>query len=370
MRLIKAAGRLPRRALVGYAVAVLATILTTALAYLLIEPVARRYPFFTYYPATLVSAYLGGLGPGLLALVLSEIALWYVWLDPGVPQRARDVGALAVFFATGAALSWMMEALHRAQDRLRAALEREQAENAVKDVFLAGLSHELRTPLNVIMGRAQLLRTMWSDERLQQNVEVIERNASAQLRLVEDLLDSQRIVQERFELRRERVSLDQLAKAALDTVRLQVDDRRLQFTTRLDQVECWGDPARLEQIFHNLLGNALKFTERPGRIGLTVRRERGTAVIEVEDSGIGIAPDFLPYVFERFSQADQSYSRTHQQGLGLGLAIVKAIAEAHEGSVTAESAGPGHGARFTVRLPIRRGPVEGAEAEPLADAGL
>jgi signal transduction histidine kinase len=324
-------------------------------AVFLIPVVAREYPFFTYYPAVMLGGFVGGLRPGLVALLASEVALAGFWLPMAAP---RDPLALLVFFLTGVALAALMETMHRAHDRLDAALVQERQSNTMKDAFLTSLSHELRTPLNVVMGYSQMLQVIATDERMKQGLDTIRRNADAQFALVEELLDSQRIVQGQFGMKGEMVQLDTLAYEAIKDLGLAAQKGGIHFASRIENVLLWGDAARLRQLFRNLLDNAVKFTKSPGCIGLTIRRVGEAAEIVVEDSGIGIEADFLPYVFERFRQADQSHSREHQMGLGLGLAIAKAIVEAHDGDITVFSAGKDRGTVFTVRLPVRQEPDE------------
>ncbi|HYN83826.1 MAG TPA: response regulator [Pyrinomonadaceae bacterium] len=227
--------------------------------------------------------------------------------------------------------------------------------NRAKDVFLATLSHELRTPLTPVLGWVNLLRSAGSNSDpalVSQALEAIERNARLQARLIDDLLDISRIVSGKLRLEWEPVDLGKIAKAAAETVRPGALAKSITLDLRLsgEPVVVYGEQVRLQQIVWNLLTNAVKFTPAGGRVTLELRREGGDARLSVEDNGIGIMPDFLPHVFDRFRQADGSTTRQHG-GLGLGLAIVRALAELHGGSVRAESAGLGAGARFTLTLP-------------------
>ncbi|MDB5326074.1 MAG: hybrid sensor histidine kinase/response regulator, partial [Phycisphaerales bacterium] len=233
---------------------------------------------------------------------------------------------------------------------------RAHAEHAsrMKDEFLATLSHELRTPLNAILGWSQILTATPPDaEELHQGLEVIERNARSQAKIIEDLLDMSRIISGRVRLETALLDLPALAKGAIETVHPAADARGvgLLFIDQVRDARVAGDPARIMQILWNLLTNAIKFTPRGGevRLGLAVV---GQAVeINVQDTGEGIRPDFLPFVFDRFRQADSSSTRRHG-GLGLGLAIVKELAELHGGSVRAVSEGMAQGSTFTVTLPL------------------
>ena len=234
---------------------------------------------------------------------------------------------------------------------------RRQAEeaNRIKDEFLATLSHELRTPLNAMLGWAQLLRTGHLDAAAAgRAVEIIERNARAQAQLVADLLDVSRIVTGKLRLERRRIELPLVLEAVLDTVRPAADAKGIHLAARLPpQVpEIRGDADRVQQIVWNLLSNAIKFTPPGGHVEVAVAPEDGGVTLRVSDDGIGIRPDFLPFVFDRFRQAESTTTRTHG-GLGLGLSIVRHLVELHGGTAEAASAGEGRGATFTVHLPAR-----------------
>jgi signal transduction histidine kinase len=225
--------------------------------------------------------------------------------------------------------------------------------NRAKDIFLATLSHELRTPLTPVLGWVNLLKTGALDSSsTTQALDTIERNARLQARLVDDLLDISRIVTGKLQFEREPVDLTGIVRAAANTMRAQAEQRGVSITSNLPPASLvvQGSPVRLQQIVLNLLSNAVKFTESGGRVTLSVKSSGGQASVIVEDTGLGIAPEFLPHVFESFRQADGSTTRQHG-GLGLGLAIVRALARLHGGSVSAESEGIGKGARFIFTLP-------------------
>ena len=237
-------------------------------------------------------------------------------------------------------------ALHRA---------RADAEHAsrLKDEFLATVSHELRTPLNAIMGWVSMLRqAQFEPERIAKVLEIVERNARAQAQLIADILDISRMITGRVKLNLAPVSLARVVLDALDTVKPGAHSRGLEIRTDIDEgAVVQGDAERLQQVFWNILSNACKFTPAGGRIDVKLTDEGHLASLSVTDTGAGIDADFLPYVFDRFRQADQTFTRAHG-GLGLGLAIVKHLVEMHGGEVSAESNGPGTGARFEVRLPV------------------
>jgi PAS domain S-box-containing protein len=232
---------------------------------------------------------------------------------------------------------------------------RQQAERTsrMKDEFLATLSHELRTPLNAILGWTQILRatTAPGHESLTA-IETIERNARAQTRIIEDLLDMSRIISGKVRLDVQPVELPRILEAAIETIRPAAEAKGVKIQSVIDPhaAAVNGDPNRLQQVFWNLLSNAAKFTPRGGCVRVMLERVNSHLEVSVIDSGAGIDPEFLPNVFDRFRQADGSNTRTHG-GLGLGLAIVKQLVELHGGSVSAKSPGLEHGSTFTVALP-------------------
>jgi PAS domain S-box-containing protein len=237
-----------------------------------------------------------------------------------------------------------------ALDRIQLYREAQEA-NRLKDEFLGTLSHELRTPLNAIFGWARILRTRSLDEKSAHAVEVIERNAEAQIQLIEEVLDVSRIIRGKMTLAMEPLDVAAIVRSTIDTVRPAMHAKRIRLDERITETTpVAGDAHRLEQVFWNLLSNALKFTGSDGAITVALRSSGGSVEFEITDTGIGIRRDVLPFVFDRFRQADSSTTRTYG-GLGLGLAIVKHIVELHGGTVAAASAGEGLGATFTIRLP-------------------
>ena len=217
------------------------------------------------------------------------------------------------------------------------------------------VSHELRSPLNAILGYARILRSGRPDKELiEKAVAVIERNAKAQLQIVEDLLDSARIITGKLRIDLGSTSLAPLLEAALDTVRSAAAVKRITLIDNIDQApeEILADPTRLQQVVWNLLSNGVKFTPEGGRVELRTESDPDQIRIIVSDNGKGIDPTFLPFIFDRFRQADTTSARS-ASGLGLGLSLVKHLVELHGGTITAESEGIGHGSTFTVTLPRR-----------------
>jgi signal transduction histidine kinase/CheY-like chemotaxis protein len=263
----------------------------------------------------------------------------------------EDVPLLSII-ANQAASALLNARLYKDAIEGRRALERA---NKIKDEFMATLSHELRTPLTPILGWTQILSHIDPDdhETLKHAVSVIERNARFQTQLINDLLDMSRIESGKLLISIQPSDINLAVSSVVDGLRNYAESRGVRILTSLDEnrVIVSADPARLEQIINNLLTNAIKFTDEGGRVTVSTERRDRTAVLICADTGIGIEPDFLPYMFERFRQGDSS-GRRRQSGLGLGLSIVKSLIEMHKGSIEARSEGPGRGSTFIVELPI------------------
>ncbi len=262
----------------------------------------------------------------------------------------------------------MLEQIERQDIDLKASREQAEVASRMKDEFLATLSHELRTPMTPILGWAQILRRIAGDDpKIVQAAEVIERNALVQTRIIDDLLDMSRIVSGKIRLEVRPYDLRDVVDAAVEAVRAAAEARGIVLETRVDASvpTLRGDPQRIQQVVWNLLSNAIKFTGQGGSVRLEARRVQAQVQVSVSDTGLGIAPEFLPFVFERFRQADSSATRNHG-GLGLGLAIVKQIVELHGGTVGVASGGAGQGACFTIALPVSplRGDTRVAAALP------
>ena len=301
--------------------------------------------------------------------------LFFAHEKPGVftERSERLVRGLAAQAAIAIDNARLYEAAQKSAEERKQLLDSErfaraEAEraSAMKDEFLATLSHELRTPLSAILGWAQVLRLRRMGEaELRQGLETIERNARIQTQLIEDLLDMSRITSGKLRLEVQRVDPSGFVEAAVDTVRPAAEAKGITLHLRHDPDTgtLAGDAGRLQQVVWNLLSNAIKFTPPGGRVQVTLQRVGTNVEIGVSDTGIGIRPEFLPYVFERFRQADASTTRAFG-GLGLGLSIVRHLVELHGGSIRVESAGEGLGATFTVSLPC------GDAASPAAGVRL
>jgi signal transduction histidine kinase/FixJ family two-component response regulator len=261
--------------------------------------------------------------------------------------------------------------LAEAEQALAESARREaEAAHLAKDQFLAVLSHELRTPLNAILGWAQLLasRDDVQPEQAVRGLRVIERNARAQTQLIDDLLDISHIVGGKLRLELRRVRLGTVVEAAIESVSPAAKAKGIAIDRDLDagREVVLADPDRLQQVLWNLISNAVKYTPPEGRVALRARRDGAEVEVRVEDDGEGIEPETLPKLFQLFEQGDSGTTR-RSTGLGLGLAIVKQLSELHGGSITAESAGPGQGSVFVLRLPLARdGQIGGEDAADAA----
>ena len=282
-------------------------------------------------------------------------------------DHGRPAGCLAVLQDLTEYQNALREAARRAAELEASELERErllreaqaaqrelEAASRMKDEFLSVLSHELRTPLNAVLGWARILRMRPVGEQTAHAVAVIERNAAAQARLIDDLLDLARIITGQTRLTLDEVDVGAVASGAMESVRPAADAKRI--TIGLDipgpLPKVSADPHRLQQVFWNLLSNAVKFTEPGGTVSVSVVADDNRVIARVTDTGIGVSSSVLPLVFNRFTQADSSSTRAHS-GLGLGLAIVRHLVELHGGTVQAFSEGPGRGSTFGFAIPRR-----------------
>lgn len=301
-------------------------------------------------------------------------------LESRIAERTRELASANVALSAEIA-----ERVRIEQDRV-SLLQREQAArleaeaaNRMKDEFLATLSHELRTPLNAIIGWAHVLgQTSGDRATVQRGAEVIRQNAAAQAKLIEDILDVSRVVGGRLVLDFRAVQMRGVIEDAIESLVPAATAKGIHIERLLiSGTQVLGDRDRLQQVVWNLVSNALKFTPKGGRVEIELREEEGDIAVRVSDTGIGIPADFLPFVFDRFRQADSSISRRHS-GLGLGMAIVRHLVELHGGTVSAESEGEGKGATFRLLLPRNGDVVPTVEvpappvdrrAEPVADLG-
>jgi PAS domain S-box-containing protein len=275
-------------------------------------------------------------------------------IAPLTDDRGEVTGAINCFYDVTERKNFERERETLLASERASRMEAEEA-NRSKDIFLATLSHEVRTPLNVMLGWATILRNkQCTAQEVREGAEVIERNCRAQAQLLDDVLEVARIISGKLRLEVKPCDLATVINAAIDVVRPAADAKQINLTAAVDlsasPLSC--DDIRIQQVVWNLLSNAIKFTPNGGRVQVTLDREESHARIAVSDNGQGIEPGLLPYVFDRYRQADGS-TRRRLGGLGLGLSIVKHIVEQHGGTVEASSEGEGRGATFIVRLPIQ-----------------
>ncbi|HXR93622.1 MAG TPA: HAMP domain-containing sensor histidine kinase [Steroidobacteraceae bacterium] len=348
-----------QRYLVGVGLTVLAWLASLAMQ----AVTGGRVVIIPFFPAMIAVALYAGVGPGVMSTVITVLIAFTSWRGGWGANSylpVSDAWAL-LMFVLSATLIMIIAARLRQVEQRRAellALERqarEEAERAgrMKDEFLATLSHELRNPLSAIVGWAQVLHTQPLPPQVVRGLEVIERNARAQTRIVDDLLDMSRISAGMARLDIRNVDLQKVVDAAILPIQPAAHAKRI----TIDRVAAASpltascDPDRLQQVIANLLTNAVKFTPEGGWIEVRLEHRPPHVEISVRDNGIGIDPGFLPFVFDRFRQADPSSTRQHS-GLGLGLSICKQLVELHGGTIRASSDGTGKGSTFTIRLPV------------------
>lgn len=388
----------------GFAILVTGLILLLSLA--LGQVLEEAIPLVLFVIAVMVSSWYGGRGPGILASVLSVLAGNYFLMEPArafALSSPTDWLRVGAFLVTAGVVSSLSEAMHAARrqaelqareaeqgrrelesvmaarakveaerERLLGHLEAELAGRRVleeslrrqtealqdadrrKNEFLSMVSHELRNPLAPVYNAVQLMAVQSIDrDEIERLRRMIERQLGHLIRLVDDLLDISRITRGKIKLRKARVDLARVVSMAVETSRPLIEDRGHVLTVTLPEtpLQIDGDATRLAQVLSNLLNNAAKYTERAGRIDLRVEQVENTAFLRVRDTGIGIAPEMLPRVFDLFLQAESSTSRT-EGGLGVGLALVRQLVEMHGGTVEARSEGLGKGTEMMVLLPV------------------
>jgi signal transduction histidine kinase len=380
----------PSSAARPYLVSALAIVIALAVRALMAPLWETTAPFALFMFATALTAWFAGTGPALVTGAAGVFTRVYFDAAGAVTARGWEEGvrlALFVLYAVAVAivLNRMredrralsasvesarreLEERRRVEAALRASEQRLQqladvlderrlvAEDAnrLKDEFLAVVSHELRTPLNAILGWSSLLRGgTLPPARTLHALDVIARNARRQSEIVGDLIDAARTITGQLRLERLRVTLQEPVYSAIRSVRPAADARFIELVITAPSLPLlvWGDANRLEQVVGNVLANAVKFTPPNGRVEVRLAACDGFAEITIADTGIGIDPDTLPFVFDRFHQGDSSPSRSHG-GLGLGLTIARHIVELHRGSLEARSEGQNKGATFTIRLPL------------------
>jgi len=312
-----------------------------------------------FFAAILLSAWYGGLGPGLLAIALSGVATGYFLLPPDHAHAGEAIGAYMLRLIVFTVVALLTNALHVATRRAAAAADRArqaaESASAAKSRFLAMVSHELRTPLSPVLMIAEILEQDPSlPQRVRRDMASIRRNVELERRLIDDLVDLTRISSGKMSLQCQPIDIHEPLAQAIRVCEAEAIEKGLKVATHFDagQPVLSGDAVRLQQVFWNLLRNAVKFTPAGGAIDIYTSNAGGNIVVTFTDTGIGIEPQRLSSIFEAFEQGGADI-QSQFGGLGLGLAICQALIEAHGGSIRAQSEGPGQGATFRVTLPAR-----------------
>jgi signal transduction histidine kinase/CheY-like chemotaxis protein len=377
-----------QQAVPGYLIAVGTTAGVAIIRLTISDTLGNFAPIVSFTIAIVIAAWYGGMRPGLLATALSVLAADYLYSPHNRTFRIETVSggvALGVLAFSGVLISLLCESLHGTRRRLEAEqenlrhsieLQRQMREALAesdrrKDEFLATLAHELRNPLAPVRNAIHILRArLPPTPELHWARDVIDRQVTQMTRLIDDLMDVSRITRGTFELRRERVTLEEVVRGAVETSRPSIDASGHELAVELphEPVFLDADIIRLAQVFSNLLNNAAKYTPPGGRIAVTGEIDAGMVRVSVEDSGIGIPAAMLTRVFEPFTQLDRSLERS-RSGLGIGLALAKRLVEMHGGTIEAHSGGPGLGSRFMVQLPVAVQPVAPAARASLEMRG-
>jgi signal transduction histidine kinase/CheY-like chemotaxis protein len=365
-RRVHANARLHESSVGRYVIAGAAVCVAFAIRLALKPLIDNASPFLLFTPSVMVAAWYGGVGPATFATIASALLGNHYFLralgEPGIEQWDR----VALFVVVSAAIASLATVLRTSRRRLAESVWRDQkaraeaeAANQTKDDFISLVSHELQNPVSVILGWASTIRRReLRGDALKIALDVIERNALVQSRLVQDLLDRARITSGRLYLEPQIVSLSEVVRAAVEQMRPAFDHNHVELTIDIRDGEyaTSADPVRLQQVFTNLLSNAAKFTPPGGHVAVELSCTPSLATVVVRDDGIGIRPEFLPRVFDGLQQ-DPRAAEPASRGLGLGLSIARHFVERHAGSIRAASDGPGTGATFTVVLPLQPQPA-------------
>jgi signal transduction histidine kinase len=361
-------GRQPSGYLLHHLAAISFTLAALLIRWLLDPVLGDLQPLSLLFGAVALSVWIGGYKPAVTATMLGYFGADYLFTDPrGVIaiETAQQLISLITYLLSSAIIIAFGEALRRssaqsvryAQQLEQHKIELEDAHKA-KDEFLATLAHELRNPLAAVTNIAQVLTLRAAKyPSIGEACKILDRQTAHVTRLVDDLLDISRIRSGRVHLSKETLRIREIVAVAVDAIRpaAQVAGHSLEVLEEDEQLVVYGDFARLTQVVSNLLSNAVRYTPPAGSIRVTLRREPGTAVITVQDTGIGIPPHMLENIFNMFEQADTAVGRS-RSGLGIGLALVRKLLALHDGDVKASSMGAGMGSEFTVRLPLLEAP--------------
>jgi signal transduction histidine kinase len=362
----------------GCLVAALAVALALLVRMLLRPALGNASPFLLFTPAVAVAAFYGGVIPAALATLLST-GLGGRFFLTGVGEPIVDKwDRVILFIVVAAVITASSTLLRRSRHQLAASLWREQKARAMaeaadrtKDDFLALISHELQTPMSVVLGWiASIRQQRLNPDAVDHALEAIERNARILSRLVDDVLDRSRIATGTLRIDPQAISLLTVVRAAVDQMRSKIESAglHLQVAAPDDDTVIVGDSIRLQQVFTNLLSNAVKFTPKGGQISVALTVTEREARVTVADTGNGITPDVLPFVFYAFRQGHETLQQS-PNGLGLGLSIARYLVERHDGTITVASDGPGRGSAFTVMLPLAQQPSpHGAVRHAIVDS--
>jgi two-component system CheB/CheR fusion protein len=338
---------------VRYSIAPLSVLLALAIT-VGIASLVNQSVTSLFFAAVMVSSWLGGLGPGLLATVLSLFLIEFFVVAPAYSLvfGFEDVVRSGVFLLVAVLISWLNTARRRLESESRRQATLLEQKDIAKNAFLALLAHELRNGLAPMTNVAHIL-SRTAPERDRVVTGVLERQTRHLAQIVDDLMDFSRLGQGKFRIKRRTIDLANVLRNVIDCQRpLAVErDHELSMTVPAASTFVVGDEVRLEQALVNLVSNAIKYTPHAGHIGVSLTQEGGDAVIRVSDNGIGIAQDMLPRIFDPFAQGED-IGTVEADGLGLGLALVRGIIERHDGTIEAMSAGVGRGSEFTIRLPL------------------
>jgi signal transduction histidine kinase len=367
--------RLHEHRVLRYVVAIAAALATIGLLIplrFLIEPLPAP-PFLL---TVMVVAWLAGFGPAVVTVLLSAVALDYWFIPPigVITSTLHEVASSAAFSVVGIGVAWLTATRRQAEDARQALLAQAEASraaaeaaNRAKDEFVAVLGHEFRNPLSAIVNAVDLLERAGTPETTRHAQEIIARQARNINRMVDDLLEINRIANGKIRLDRQALELGETVRRCLATLAERTQDHRV--ALEADDVWVEADPVRLEQIVVNLLDNAVKYTPPGGTIDVRVSRQGSRGVLRVRDTGVGIAADVLPRIFDLFVQGEPGTLRG-RRGLGIGLAVVRRLAELHDGTIDVASDGPGRGSTFTLRLRSVAAPTRTRRHRPIASTAV
>jgi signal transduction histidine kinase len=342
-----------------YAMAIAAVLAAIALRRLLDPIIADSFPFATLFLAVLVSAWVGGLRPALLATAIGAMGAAFLMSGPRQTELfATAIGrwGLLLYAMVALAIAWFGGAMHGAKERAEKAERALREQDDLKNRFIATLAHEVKNPLAAIRMAVALLEKRGLADEMQRPVDVIDRQSRRIERLAEDLMDASRIALGKIELRKHVCDVREIVARSIESTSPDVSARQhtLRHEMPDEPIAVEADPMRLQQVFGNLLSNAARYTDPGGQITVATRRGGDSVTVHISDTGIGLDAAHAAFIFEPFVQVGDEA----RGGLGLGLALVRNLVEMHGGNVEARSAGMGKGSEFIVRLPVASAPID------------